>query len=136
MGTVAKIVLVLMLVSFATPSLAGGFHHHHHRRHWGGHGHHSDYGALLGAVGAGVLVYTVGRIHGSRAHQRRNDSPAPVAYPADGQSHDAQDRDRYECHRWAVGESDFDPSRDRRGDRDLYNRALTACLEARGYVVR
>jgi hypothetical protein len=139
MRTSAKIVLALLVVSLATPAFAGGYHHHRryygHGHHHGGH-HHTDYGALLGAVGAGVLVYTVGRIHGSRAHDRRNDSPAPVAYPAHGQSNDAQDRDRYECHRWAVREADFDPTRDRRGDRDLYNRAMTACLEARGYVVR
>lgn len=135
MRTAAKIILALLVASLATPAFAGGYHHHH-RRHYGHRHHHDHYGALLGAVGAGVLVYTVGRIHGRRAHDRRDDSPAPVAYPAHGQSDDAQDRDRYECHRWAVREADFDPTRDRRGDRDLYNRAMTACLEARGYVVR
>src|SRR5262245_56242861 len=32
------------------------------------------------------------------------------AYPLDGQSADQQDRDRYECHVWAVKQSGFDPS--------------------------
>jgi hypothetical protein len=59
-----------------------------------------------------------------------------VAYPANRQSEQEQSRDRYEYHRWAVGESDFDPSRDRRGNSGLYDRAMSACLEARGYVVR
>ncbi len=31
-------------------------------------------------------------------------------YPLRGQSTDLQDRDRYECHNWAVQESGFDPS--------------------------
>jgi Glycine-zipper domain len=32
-------------------------------------------------------------------------------YPARGQSHAQQDRDRYECHSWAVRQTGFDPSR-------------------------
>ena len=32
-------------------------------------------------------------------------------YPARGQSQEQQDRDRYECHSWAVGQTGFDPSR-------------------------
>lgn len=31
-------------------------------------------------------------------------------YPTRGQSADQQDRDRYECHHWAVEQSGFDPS--------------------------
>ena len=31
-------------------------------------------------------------------------------YPTRGQSPDRQDRDRYECHVWAVRQSGFDPS--------------------------
>jgi predicted lipid-binding transport protein (Tim44 family) len=30
-------------------------------------------------------------------------------YPARGQSQDQQERDRYECHRWAVQQTGFDP---------------------------
>ena len=33
------------------------------------------------------------------------------AYPAKGQSQAQQDRDRYECHSWAVKQTGFDPSR-------------------------
>ena len=33
-----------------------------------------------------------------------------VAYPAQGQSDQQLDRDRYECHVWAVKQSGFDPS--------------------------
>jgi hypothetical protein len=33
------------------------------------------------------------------------------AYPAKGQNQAQQDRDRYECHSWAVKQTGFDPSR-------------------------
>ena len=33
-----------------------------------------------------------------------------IIYPAKGQSAEQQDRDRYECHRWAVDQTGFDPS--------------------------
>lgn len=33
-----------------------------------------------------------------------------VAYPANGQSDQQLDRDRYECHVWAVKQTGFDPS--------------------------
>ena len=33
-----------------------------------------------------------------------------IAYPAQGQTQDQQDRDRYECHAWAVQQSGFDPT--------------------------
>ena len=32
-------------------------------------------------------------------------------YPSKGQSQDQQDKDRYECHRWAVQQTGFDPSK-------------------------
>ncbi|HKI75119.1 MAG TPA: DUF6515 family protein, partial [Pseudomonadales bacterium] len=61
-----------------------------------------------------------------------------IIYPAKGQSQDQLDKDRYECHRWAVSQTGFDPSAN---DPNLsmkpdYNRAMSACLEARGYVVK
>jgi hypothetical protein len=41
-------------------------------------------------------------------------SPRPetrvFVYPLHGQSADLQDRDRYECHNWAVQQTGFDPS--------------------------
>jgi hypothetical protein len=32
-------------------------------------------------------------------------------YPAKGQSQEKQDKDRYECHTWAVKQTGFDPSK-------------------------
>lgn len=46
----------------------------------------------------------------------RSIAPAPqpetrvFVYPLNGQSADLQDRDRYECHNWAVKQTGFDPS--------------------------
>ncbi len=65
-------------------------------------------------------------------------------YPRTGQSERKQATDRYECHEWASGQTGYDPtlafggvqpaqSAPRRAD---YLRAMTACLEARGYTVR
>lgn len=65
-------------------------------------------------------------------------------YPKNGQSQEQQSQDRYECHSWAVKQTGFDPTKpdggvppDQNGaKRDQYRRAMTACLEARGYSVQ
>lgn len=65
-------------------------------------------------------------------------------YPRQGQPDAAAARDRYDCHRWAVSQTGFDPSQPGGGvpesqnaaGRSDYRRAITACLEARGYSVR
>ena len=65
-------------------------------------------------------------------------------YPRQGQNERKQADDRYECHRWAVGQTGYDPTKppagmpdaqliQKRGD---YQRAMSACLEGRGYTVR
>jgi hypothetical protein len=59
-------------------------------------------------------------------------------YPARGQSEEQTRRDRYECHLWAVDQTQSDPST---GSADAaqsgeYRRAITACLDGRGYTVR
>ena len=64
-------------------------------------------------------------------------------YPRAGQSADQQATDEYECHRWAVTQTGFDPtavatatSGADLGRRDHYQRARSACLEGRNYTVR
>jgi hypothetical protein len=73
--------------------------------------------------------------------------PAPeqlFVYPKLGQDDKQMATDRYECHRWAVSQTGFDPIQPapdldgaalaaKRAD---YQRATKACLEARGYSVR
>ena len=65
-------------------------------------------------------------------------------YPRKGQSAEQQASDRFECHAWASDQTGYDPtltgggvsSDDRARKRSDYLRAMTACLEARGYSVR
>jgi len=65
-------------------------------------------------------------------------------YPKHGQDEELQAIDRYECHRWAVDQSHFDPTMpggnvpasQNAARRSGYERATRACLEARDYSVR
>jgi hypothetical protein len=59
-------------------------------------------------------------------------------YPKNGQSADQEANDRYQCHQWAVSQSGFDPTRNGAGAAGQadYSRALTACMQGRGYSVR
>ena len=52
-----------------------------------------------------------------------------------GQDSDQQARDRYDCYRFAVAQSGFDPMRGI-GPSSDYDRAQSACLEGRGYAVQ
>jgi hypothetical protein len=76
-------------------------------------------------------------------------SPTPanptkiVIQPRNGQGADQEAMDRYECYRFAVAQSGFDPLAVNGGstpaevaghDSD-YSRAQTACLEGRGYSI-
>jgi hypothetical protein len=54
------------------------------------------------------------------------------AYPKNGQSDEQQSTDRAECGRWAGSQTGSDGSA--AGNMD-YRRALTACLQGRGYSV-
>lgn len=65
-------------------------------------------------------------------------------YPKQGQSQAQQDQDRYECYRFGVDQTGYDPTQpgggvpsdvasSKRGD---YMRAQAACLEGRGYSVK
>jgi hypothetical protein len=71
-------------------------------------------------------------------------TPAPAqnvfVCPNKGQSAEQEAKDRYECHRWAVDQTGFDPTTATgdvdAGKRDDYQRATTACLAARDYTVR
>jgi len=80
----------------------------------------------------------------SNVETEQVDSGQFYVYPKQGQSPDQQAQDRYECHRWAVDQTGFDPSQPKSGmtaselvsKRGEYRRAIMACLEARGYSVK
>jgi len=64
-----------------------------------------------------------------------------IIYPKNGQSKEQQAADQFECHNWAKGQTGFDPTQPGGGapgadvNRSNYNRAMSACLQARGYQV-
>jgi len=70
--------------------------------------------------------------------------PDLSVYPSDGQSPEQQSTDRYECYRWAVDQTGFDPTQPAggvqagaaSGAQGAYRRAEAACLQGRGYTVR
>jgi len=61
-------------------------------------------------------------------------------YPSRGQSEQQAANDRYDCSRWATEQSGYDPDlrvhRNPQTGPENYARALSACLEGRGYTVR
>lgn len=63
-------------------------------------------------------------------------------YPREGQNERQQRSDRFACHEWATGQTGYDPTLVGGGTdysaarRANYLRALSACLEGRGYTVR
>ena len=66
-----------------------------------------------------------------------------IIYPKNGQSKDQQAADQFECHSWAKNQTGFDPTQPAGGvppgdadrSRNNYNRAMSACLQGRGYQV-
>jgi hypothetical protein len=64
-----------------------------------------------------------------------------IAYPRNGQSEQQQSTDKFQCHNWAKGQAGFDPTSQASSNataaaRSAYGRAMSACLDARGYTVR
>ena len=82
------------------------------------------------------------------------DAPTPLAtpastltsvteqyvYPKQGQNRNQTSRDRYECYLWAADQTGVEPAQvndaDSVNDMENYQRANSACLQARGYSVR
>jgi hypothetical protein len=98
------------------------------------------------ASGAGYVVTEApsGAVARSESVVGEAGSDEIFVYPRQPQPEATQARDRYECHRWAVSQTGFDPSQPGGGvsesqyaiGRSDYRRAISACLEARGYSVR
>jgi hypothetical protein len=76
----------------------------------------------------------------SQAGAQSPDVSELIVYPKNGQSQEQQGKDKYECHRWAAGQTGFDPTQAAGGAgavrRSDYFRAQAACLEGRGYTVK
>jgi hypothetical protein len=64
-----------------------------------------------------------------------------IIYPKNGQAKDQQSADQYDCNNWANSQTGFDPTQpdgasgNSPANRNNYDRAMAACLTARGYQV-
>jgi hypothetical protein len=106
---------------------------------------------LSGAAAASVPAASLGTSAGTSAPAAPAGAlaagtpkvPKVFLYPRNGQSADQQARDRYDCYRFAVAQSGFDPLRtsgsaptpasEQQSD---FDRAQGACFEGRGYSNR
>ncbi|MCQ2993658.1 hypothetical protein NLO95_05935 [Pseudomonas syringae] len=63
----------------------------------------------------------------------------PVAYPNNGQSAEQVAQDKYDCYRWSVEQSSFDPAEPNVNNApamiQVYRRSMVACLMGRGYTI-
>ncbi len=57
-------------------------------------------------------------------------APEPIIYPRSGQSPAQTEIDRQECNRWATTQASA------MADAEIFQRAVAACLDGRGYTVR
>jgi hypothetical protein len=89
-------------------------------------------------VGVSLWPRPLSRRVRTRERTREVGAQQLYVYPAAGQTQQQLSNDRYDCHVWSVTQTDFDPTLGAGSKReaDDYARAMTACLEARNYVVR
>jgi len=63
-----------------------------------------------------------------------------IAYPANGQTQQQIEQDRYDCYRYAVQQSNFDPAAATYQPAPevvgIYRQAMAACYAGRGYSVQ
>ena len=84
-----------------------------------------------GRLGIGFAMVTIPFLLSAQSSRAQE----IFAYPAKGQSQSQQDRDRYECHSWAVKQTGFDPSRSQGAYSDRPAASITP-VPKRGQVVR
>lgn len=65
------------------------------------------FAVLVAAIASSAWADT---ISSTDARTRASDPRELYVYPAKGQSQEQLDRDRYDCHLWAVRQTGFDPS--------------------------
>lgn len=105
--------------------------------------------STAGPAATGSLAATTGSVAvpvaltAGSASPGAQKGPKVFLYPKNGQSSDQQAHDRYDCYRFAVAQSGFDPMRAGGGTpapagemQSDYERAQSACFEARGYASR
>ncbi len=141
---------------YSKPHHYRGDHYHHFRRHYYPRHHyprhHRSYFSFY--VGPSLFYYRdhhyyhrdrhtreyviVEKPEGADKALREAAAQELYIYPGKGQTAEEQERDRYDCHVWATDQSGVDPGLEDVDSQDIldYRRAISACLEARGYTVK
>ncbi|KQW49635.1 MULTISPECIES: hypothetical protein [unclassified Roseateles] len=154
MKPIARTLIVLGLVAAHGLASAGPRHygHSHHRHH-----HHHHRGAGLGGLVLGLAVAVPLIALANQAERDRQPEvvyvpppaplppqpvyappqavyaparPAPVIYPRNGQGPDQLEADSRECNRWATTQQAA------MSDAGVFQRAVEACMDGRGYTLR
>ena len=94
----------------------------------------------------GYVVVEPPKGEASQTQPSENNIPSgrTFIYPRQGQSEETQATDRYECHRWAVNQTGYDPTMPPSEMQEAqtpqkktdYQQAMGACLDGRGYTVK
>lgn len=151
MKSIVRALIVTALVAGQGFASAGpryydrGHHHHHHHR-----------GSSAGAVVLGLALAVPLIALASRADRAPEvvyapppppppvqtvyvpapvvsaapSRPAPVIYPRNGQSAEQLETDHRDCNRWATTQQAA------MADSSVFNRAVDACMDGRGYTLR
>lgn len=155
------VVLILTMAIFLVIPISSEARGGHGGGHWSG-GSHGVWWVPLAILGGAAVLSSI--VYSSYSEPSpvviREQPPVYVqptpsvtpsatekifVYPRLGQSEELQARDRYECHSWAVSQTQYDqtqPSADnmpavqRSQTYADYRRAEDACLDGRGYTVR
>jgi hypothetical protein len=97
-------------------------------------------GGAVGASTAAAVPASAAVVAATNGTQRM---PKVFLYPKNGQSAEQQARDRYDCYRFAVAQSGFDPMRTTAAaptptseQQSDFDRAQGACFEGHGYSNR
>jgi len=98
-------------------------------------------GVYYAPVPDGYMVVNPPQDAVNQAPQTAPSSGQLFIYPRNGQSEKQQTEDRYQCHSWAVGQTGYDPTKPTDSGQSAprlsdYQRAMTACLDARGYTAK
>ena len=105
---------------------------------WGGYPYYYADGYYYAPIEGGYMVVNPPESETAPAvAQAPTEDMRLYIYPRQGQNDKQQADDRNQCSRWAVGQTGYDPAvakpLQKRSD---YQRAMSACLDARGYTAR
>ncbi len=102
-------------------------------------------GAMTQSRGSGVVeLGPVSALQPQSPQSGQRPTGQWFVYPSKGQSQEQQAKDRNDCNGWAAGQTGYDPnlpsqggSSDQQQTMSMdYGRAMSACLEGRGYAIR